>query len=62
MNNARRSLDHTDNVVPQRLLLLVLFLHQRDVVVVGQVLLVGRLDVCGKAEEGITCGVGGEGY
>lgn len=55
-SNARRGLHHADDVVPQRLLLLVLVLPQRDVAVVGQVLPVGRLDVCRQAEEGVACG------
>lgn len=54
-NYARRGLHHADDVVPQRLLLLVLVLQQRDVAVVGQVLPVGRLDVCRQAEEGVAC-------
>lgn len=53
--NPRWVFNDFDDLVPQRLLLFVAVLHHRNVVVVGQVFFVGRLDVCRQAEEGITC-------
>lgn len=53
--NLRWGLDDFNNVIPERLFLLVAVLQHCDIIVVGQVFLIGCLNVWRQAEEWITC-------